>query len=337
MARILKIPHLVGGMALLLTATPGLLLASPAGNGGEPGAPSVRTASVARSGRDSEASGPRSSRSEREIKAVKALRVSSADQSTESPFVESEPRPVPPFPILLNRAVQQYVGDFLDQPGGLRLAFERSRPFLAEMVGVLKRQGLPDDLVYLAFAESRFSRRGNGPWQFNRGTARRFGLHINRWVDERRDPILSTRAAAEYLATLHDRADNDWRVALVGWNLGEGYLDRYWLLQGSNYNKFERYLPRRTRQLLCRFMAVAFIAHNATAYGIDPVSTSLPPAYEAHHFRGGTLLSAIAQRCRMTVAALRDLNPALLRDRLPPYAARYVVRVPLAARASQEF
>jgi peptidoglycan lytic transglycosylase D len=245
-------------------------------------------------------------------------------------FVESKPRLVPPFPILLNRAVRQYVDNFLGQPGTLLLAFQRSRPFIANMMSVLEARGLPADLVYLAFAESEFSKRGKGPWQFNQATARRLGLHINKWVDERRDPILSTRAAAEYLAELHDRADDDWRMTLVGWNLGEGYIDRYWLLEGSpeNYAKFERYLPRPTRQLLVRFMAVAFIAHNAASYGITPVAYLAPPAYKTRRFPGGTLLWKIAARCHTTVIRLRALNPQLLRDRLPPYASSYRIRVP---------
>ncbi len=260
-------------------------------------------------------------------------------KAAESQFIQSKPRPVPPFPILLNRSVQQNVSEFLDQPDGLRLAFERSRPFFGEMVRVLKQQGLPDDLVYLAFAESEFSKRGKGPWQFKESTARRFGLHINRWVDERRDPIFSTRAAAEYLAELHDQADNDWRLALVGWNLGEGYLGEFSLIQGPNYNKFEHYLPLRTRQLLCRFMAVAFIAHNAVAYGIGPVSYAIPPVYRTLKVKAGTLLAALARKYRTTLAELRDLNPALLRDRVPPYARSYEIRVPLTmdVKASMEF
>src|ERR1700693_2692411 len=157
---------------------------------------------------------------------------------SQSPYVHSDPRAATPFPILLNDAVQDYVQYFVDQPAGLKLAFERSRPFMRDMVDPLKKQGLPDDLVYLTFAESGFTKRGKGPWQFTAGTAARFGLRVNKWLDERRDPILSTKAAAEYLAELHDQADNDWRVALVAWNTGAGNLERYWSLQGANYNKF---------------------------------------------------------------------------------------------------
>jgi hypothetical protein len=253
---------------------------------------------------------------------------------TPSPFVHSETHPVAPFPLLLNRAVQNYVRDFLDQPQGLELAFERSRPFMPDMIKVMKQQGIPDDLVYLSFAESGFSKRGKGPWQFTAGTAARFGLRVNKWLDERRDPILSTKAAAEYLAELHDQADNDWRVALIGWNTGEGNLERYWLLQGANYNKFADRLPRRTRQLLSRFMAVAFIAHNSIAYGIGDVSYSDAPAWSTYKFKGGTLLSSIAREFETTVSKLRELNPALRADRVPPSDRSYGVRVPAEEDAS---
>ncbi|HLI80435.1 MAG TPA: lytic transglycosylase domain-containing protein [Candidatus Binataceae bacterium] len=245
-----------------------------------------------------------------------------------SPYVHSDPRAAAPFPILLNDAVQDYVQYFVDQPAGLKLAFARSRPFMREMVDLLKKQGLPDDLVYLTFAESGFSKAGKGPWQFTADTAARFGLRVNKWIDERRDPILSTKAAAEYLAELHDQANNDWRVALIGWNTGEGNLDRYWLLEGANYTKFANRLPRRTRQLLNRFMAVAFIAHNSETYGIGEVKYADSPAWTIEKVRGGTLLSSIARKFETTVAKLRYFNPALRADRVPPNERAYSIRIP---------
>ncbi len=246
-----------------------------------------------------------------------------------SPFVHSQPRPAAPFPLLLNQAVKDYVEDFVDQPKGLELAFQRSRPFMSEMIKVLKQEGVPDDLVYLTFAESDFSKVGQGPWQFTADTAARFGLRVNKWLDERRDPILSTRAAAEYLAELHDQADNDWRVALIGWNTGEGNLERYWLLEGANYEKFADRLPRRTRQLVDRFMAVAFIAHNSATYGIGGAEYSEDaPDWTTYRFKGGTLLSSIARKFETSVSKLRELNPALRADRVPPNLRTYGVRVP---------
>ena len=255
-----------------------------------------------------------------------------------SPFVRSDPRFAEPFPLLLNRAVRGYVRRFLDQPGTLKLAFQRSRPFLPEMVQVMRDRGIPDDLIYLSFAESGFSYKHLGPWQFEFDTARRFGLRVNKWLDERRDPILSTRAAAEYLSQLHDQADNhDWRVALIGWNMGEAYLGDYWLLAGDNFNKFADKLPHRTSQLLNRFMAVAYIAHNSTTYGIGKINYSASPGYESRKFAGGTPLSMIAHRFGTTVAKLHLLNPALETDQVPPSEKTYSIRVPLIQSASASY
>src|SRR5262249_39747311 len=81
------------------------------------------------------------------------------------PFVRSQPKLVPPFPLVLNRAVQTYIDSYLAQPQGLRQSFERSSPFMPEMLSLFHDDGLPPDLVYLAFAESAFSADGAGPWQ----------------------------------------------------------------------------------------------------------------------------------------------------------------------------
>jgi len=189
------------------------------------------------------------------------------------PFVRSKPKAVMPFPVVLNRTVQAYVDSYVAQPQGLKQSFQRSQPYLSEMVNVLQSEGLPPDLVYLAFAESAFDETGAGPWQLNKVTARRFGLTIDRWVDQRRDPIESTRAAAEYLATLHDETDHDWRMTLVAWNNGDARLDHYLRLQDATYERLMSRLPRRTRSLMNRFMAVAVIAHHTEEYGIEPAAS----------------------------------------------------------------
>ncbi|MGA7870064.1 MAG: lytic transglycosylase domain-containing protein [Candidatus Binatus sp.] len=254
-----------------------------------------------------------------------------------SPYVLPLPQPVPPFPILLNQSVRRYLSDFLSSPDHLQDTFDRSHPYLKDMVRVLRSYGLPDDLVYLAFAESEFSKRGRGPWQFNSDTARRFGLHIDSYVDERRDPVLSTKAAAEYLATLHDEAGDDWPMTLVAWNNGDSAINRYWSLRGPKMEKFGYRLPRRTRGLLGRFMAVAYIAHHADSYGITPIKVDDdPPVYQMLRVRGGTSLSRVALNHGTTLERLHDLNPALLRDVVPPYERSYSVRVPLNTHASAE-
>jgi membrane-bound lytic murein transglycosylase D len=244
------------------------------------------------------------------------------------PFVRSKPKEVAPFPLVLNRTVQAFVDGYLNQPEGLRRSFRRSQIYMPEMTQELQEEGLPPDLVYLSFAESAFQQDGAGPWQLNKSTARRFGLQVNRWVDERRDPIKSTKAAAEYLATLHDQANQDWRTTLIAWNNGEARIDHYLALEDASYERLMSHLPRRTRSLMNRFMAVALIAHHAKEYGIDPVDYSAPGHYSLISVPGGTTLAGLAEDHHTSLAVLRTLNPALLRDRTPPGDAAYNIRLP---------
>jgi membrane-bound lytic murein transglycosylase D len=256
-------------------------------------------------------------------------------QPIPSSYVLPLPQPVPPFPILLNRSVRRYVSDFMTSPYHLQDTFDRSHPYLQDMVRVLRSYGLPDDLVYLAFAESEFTKQGKGPWQFNSDTAKRFGLRIDNYVDERRDPVMSTKAAAEYLATLHDEAGDDWPMTLVAWNNGDRAINRYWSLRGHNMERFGSRLPRRTRGLMGRFMAVAYIAHHADSYGLTPIKLDDPPAYEMLPVTGGTPLSRVALNHGTTLEHLRELNPALLRDVVPPDEHSYNVRIPVASASAE--
>lgn len=260
--------------------------------------------------------------------------------SDDMPFVRSQPQTVPPFPIVLNHFVQAYVRRFVEAPAGLERSFRRSRPYLSQMVAMFRNQGLPRDLIYLSFAESGFTSNGAGPWQFSRATARRFGLRINRWVDERRDPIKSTRAAARYLSLLRSEADDNWRLTLVAWNAGAGVLGHYMDLRDASYARLMAHLPRCTRELMNRFMAVALIARHATEYGIRPVNYTAPPPYHTIRVRGGTTLRHAAQIAHTSVFEIRKLNPEFLRDRVPPYVESYNVRVPgneLEASLSDSF
>jgi peptidoglycan lytic transglycosylase D len=244
------------------------------------------------------------------------------------PFVRSKPQAVPPFPIVLNRAVKAYVDEYLAQPAGLRQSFRRSQPYMAEMMLVLQSEDLPQDLVYLPFAESGFSKNGAGPWQLSKSTAREYGLTINHWVDERRDPIKSTIAAAEYLDTLYDKMGDDWHMTLVAWNNGDSAVGRYLGLEDASYERLMRHLPWRTRSLMNRFMAVAVIAHHAREYGMDEVGYQESPEYQIVTVRGGTTLDQIARQADTSVGVLRTMNPALLRDRIPPRVRAYPVRIP---------
>jgi transglycosylase-like protein with SLT domain len=247
-------------------------------------------------------------------------------------FRHNSPRGVPPFPLVLNRAVRRYIGEYLNQPAGLRARFERTAPYEAEMAQEFENRGLPRDLIYLAFAESDFSNRGAGWWQLSPATARRYGLRIDRYVDERRDPVKSTRAAADFLTNLHDQI-GDWQLTLAGWNRGEASIDELCELRGADYNRIMQKFPRCTRILLNRFMAVAFIARHAEIYGVQPIQYSEPP-FQRLEVKGGATFTEIARIAGTSVETIRRLNPALLRDRVPPDVRSYEVWVPAVEDAS---
>jgi membrane-bound lytic murein transglycosylase D len=250
------------------------------------------------------------------------------------PFVRSQPKGVAPFPIELSASVKHYVDAYTAQPQGLQQSFRRSRPYMAEMAQVMRDEGLPNDLIYLSFAESQFANDGDGPWQLNKETAERFGLVINGWIDERRDPIKSTRAAAEYLALLHDEAGTDWRVALVAWNNGDARLNHYLRMRAAGYQRLAARIPERTRALIDRFLAVDEIARNAEQYGLESVNFYEQPHYRLLEVKGGVPLSRIASATNTSLEAVREANPALLRDRIPPDMPTYEIRIPDAELAT---
>jgi membrane-bound lytic murein transglycosylase D len=144
------------------------------------------------------------------------------------------------------------------------------------MSSILAEEGLPPELVYLPIIESGFrlnavSPAGAvGPWQFIRGTGKRYGLRIDRYVDERRDPE-GTRAAARYLRDLYDMFE-DWHLSLAAYNTGEGNVarvrdtaqtDDYWEMVDRGY------LPSETRQYVPRALAAMEIRRLPEEYGFE--------------------------------------------------------------------
>lgn len=244
-------------------------------------------------------------------------------------FQLPQPRKVAPFPLVLNAAVQAYVDSYVAHSEGLKLSYARSAPYLGQMMEVLGQYGVPSDMVYLAFAESSFVKTGAGPWQLTKATARRFGLVVNEFLDERRDPLKSTRAAAEYLAQLHDQI-GDWRLTVIAWNTGEGLLSHFVRDRGEDFDRVLERLPGRTRALLSRLMAVAFISKNAREFGIEQVVYSEPTKYARISVPGGTSLAKVAEATHSQVFEIQHLNPAILTDRVPP--GGYDVVIPLSAR-----
>ena len=212
---------------------------------------------------------------------------------------------------------------------------KRSGRYLPMIRNIFLRYGLPEDLAYLAMIESGFnpfaySRAGAcGIWQFMRGTARKYGLKIDYWIDERRDPEKATEAAALYLSDLYE-IFGDWRLACAAYNAGEGKISRAILkYRTRDFWKLCRYpyLRRETKNYLPKWLAALVIAKNPEKYGFF-VKYDPPLDYEIVEVPGGTDLRVVALAAGVDYSTIKTLNAELRRAKTPPYMASYPVKVP---------
>ncbi|MCX7760370.1 MAG: transglycosylase SLT domain-containing protein [Hydrogenothermaceae bacterium] len=154
-------------------------------------------------------------------------------------------------------------------------AFNRANYFLPMVKRVFREEGLPEELAYLAVVESGFNPYATSPsnaagiWQFIPSTGKRFGLRIDEYIDERRDPYKSTVAAAKYLKTLYNMFGS-WELAIAGYNCGEKCIQKRAEITGSyNFSDIKYALPKETMEYVPRFFAVLLISKNPAKYGIN--------------------------------------------------------------------
>jgi membrane-bound lytic murein transglycosylase D len=212
-------------------------------------------------------------------------------------------------------------------------SLERGLQYLPTISSILAEEGVPPELAYLPIIESGFrlnavSPAGAvGPWQFIRGTGKRYGLRIDRYVDERRDPEKATRAAARYLRDLHDMFE-DWHLSLAAYNTGEAnvarirntaQIDDYWEMVDRGY------LPSETRQYVPRALAAMEIAASPEEYGFEKQEGS-PTRYDQVVIDKAISLKTVAELSGTSLEQVTELNPALCRGVVPP--SGYEVRIP---------
>lgn len=229
----------------------------------------------------------------------------------------------------------------------------RYEPLIRER---LQREGLPSDLLYLALIESGFSNhavsraRAVGMWQFMQKTARGYGLRVDRWVDERRDPIRATDAAARFLADLTRRFGSHY-LAAAAYNAGGGKISRGLRRIGpgggdeeedeeegfSDADFFRLYdtrlIRRETKDYVPKLIAAARIAKEPHKYGFDPVPEPPLEPMDSIVVTSMTGLDVLARLADTTTEALRAMNPHLLRGMTAP-TGRTTVRLPAGRGAT---
>ena len=230
------------------------------------------------------------------------------------------------LPLMMTDQVAGYIAYFSGHGRGVfERAYARSGRYREMMLPILKQEGVPQDLIFLALAESGFhphavSRVGaRGIWQFMAGRGLGYGLHHNMYVDDRQDPEKSTRAAARHLKDLYNQF-GDWYLAMAAYNSGPGtvqaavkrtgYAD-FWELYNRNV------LPRETKNYVPIILAATLMAKNPSQYGLDTVEMEKPNDYDTVTIDYPVDLRLVADCVGATTTELQDINPSLLRLSTP--------------------
>lgn len=249
------------------------------------------------------------------------------------------------FPITVNSRVEGWI-DYFTGRGREHMEryLSRSARYIPRMKETLKSLGMPQDLVYLALIESGFNlkarshARAVGPWQFIKPTGKRYGLRVDAWLDERRDPIKSTVAAAKYLKDLYLMFES-WYLAASAYNAGE-----YKVLRAIEEQKTNNYwricetrsLKRETKDYVPKLIAAAVIAKNPNRYGFETVTYQEPLDYETVTVDFALHLKEVSKLIDVPLEDLEELNPHLVRNMIPPNSPGFELRVPPGSRVLVE-
>ncbi len=238
-------------------------------------------------------------------------------------------------PLIQNRFVTNSLVYYtLKRPEVMELWLKRSEVYMPMIQRILKEEKVPEELAYLAFIESGLNPTARswaaaaGMWQFIAATGRVYGLEVNWWIDERRDPEKATRAAARHLRDLHN-IWGDWHLAMANYNISPRGLNRAISRAGGKKDYWEAYpyLPRETRGYVPGFIATAMIGLNPVEFGFQKKYEGEPYSYEVAEVEGLMPLDDLAKAAGITTEELKDYNPELLRWATPP-GNKYPLKMP---------
>ena len=238
------------------------------------------------------------------------------------------------LPLSVNDSVLGYINYFSNRGRRTLLnGLQRSGRYRPMIQRVLDEEGVPQELIHLAQAESGFLARAvsrkaaGGMWQFVKFRGNEYGLKQGAYTDDRMDPEMATRAAARHLRDLYHEF-GDWYLAIAAYNCGPGVIEK--AVERTGYADFwelraRQVLPKETTNYVPIILAITIMEKNAAEYGIEGFTLDPPLEYDTLQTGGTTSLTLIADVLDTPLPELADLNPASIRGKLPE---NYPLRVP---------
>lgn len=237
-----------------------------------------------------------------------------------------------PFNDIVKKFIEMYATRLRQKVSFMLSANNLYMPIFEE---ALDLYDLPLELKYLPVIESGLnptatSRQGaTGLWQFMLRTGKIYGLQTTTLVDERRDPVKSTRAAARYLKDLYD-IYHDWNLVLAAYNCGPGTINKAIRRAGGekDFWTLYNYLPKETRGYVPAFIAANYIMTYYCEHNISPMNMTMPESTDTVHISRSLNLNQIADVCKINIDQLRALNPEYKKDIIPGNEKPYALRLP---------
>lgn len=237
-----------------------------------------------------------------------------------------------PFNDIVKKHIEAYTNRLRNKVSFILAAANFYMPLFEE---ALDTYDLPLELKYLPIIESALNptaisrQRASGLWQFMLRTGKLYGLENNSLVDERRDPIKSTWAAARYLKDLYN-IYKDWHLVLAAYNCGPGNVNKAIRRAGgaTDYWEIYQFLPKETRGYVPGFIAANYVMHYYCEHGICPMEAQLPATTDTIHIHKDLNLQQVAGVCNIDIEQLRSLNPQYKKDVVPGNSKPYVLRLP---------